>query len=74
MASRSEREAMRAFRSSQVPTLVATSVTARGIDVRNVTHVINDDLPSIEYGGIKEYNRRLVRFHLLILGLLPSPL
>ncbi|EHK44382.1 hypothetical protein TRIATDRAFT_35745 [Trichoderma atroviride IMI 206040] len=57
-----EREAaMRAFRSGQAPILVATGVTARGIDVRNVMHVINYDLPSIEYGGIEEYTHRIGR-------------
>lgn len=55
-----EREAaMRAFRSGQAPILVATGVTARGIDVRNVMHVINYDLPSMEYGGIEEYTHRI---------------
>ncbi|KAK1238363.1 hypothetical protein MKX07_006509 [Trichoderma sp. CBMAI-0711] len=57
-----EREAaMRAFRSGQAPILVATGVTARGIDVRNVMHVINYDLPSMEYGGIEEYTHRIGR-------------
>ncbi|KAH6605611.1 dead deah box rna helicase, partial [Trichoderma cornu-damae] len=57
-----EREAaMRAFRSGQAPILVATGVTARGIDVRNVMHVINYDLPSMEHGGIEEYTHRIGR-------------
>lgn len=60
-----EREAaMRAFRSGQAPILVATGVTARGIDVRNVMHVINYDLPSIEYGGIEEYTHRIGKISL----------
>lgn len=55
-----EREAaMRAFRSGNAPILIATGVTARGIDVQNVMHVINYDLPSIEYGGIEEYTHRI---------------
>lgn len=55
-----EREAaMRAFRSGNAPILVATGVSARGIDVRNVMHVINYDLPSIDYGGIEEYTHRI---------------
>lgn len=55
-----EREAaMRAFRAGTAPILVATGVTARGIDVRNVMHVINYDLPSMEHGGIEEYTHRI---------------
>ncbi|KAK5994957.1 ATP-dependent RNA helicase ded1 [Cladobotryum mycophilum] len=58
----SEREAaMRAFRSGNAPILVATGVTARGIDVRNVMHVINYDLPSMDHGGIEEYTHRIGR-------------
>ncbi|KAK7209759.1 hypothetical protein V2G26_016937 [Clonostachys chloroleuca] len=57
-----EREyAMRAFRSGNAPILVATGVSARGIDVRNVMHVINFNLPSIEHGGIEEYTHRIGR-------------
>ncbi|KAF4452406.1 hypothetical protein F53441_4752 [Fusarium austroafricanum] len=57
-----EREAaMRAFRSGNAPILIATGVTARGIDVQNVLHVINYDLPSVEYGGIEEYTHRIGR-------------
>ncbi|KAJ3525590.1 hypothetical protein NM208_g11576 [Fusarium decemcellulare] len=57
-----EREAaMRSFRSGNAPILIATGVSARGIDVRNVIHVINYDLPSLEYGGIEEYTHRIGR-------------
>ncbi|KEY68700.1 hypothetical protein S7711_00574 [Stachybotrys chartarum IBT 7711] len=57
-----EREgAMRAFRSSKLPILIATGVTARGIDVQNVMHVINYDLPSMDHGGIEEYTHRIGR-------------
>ncbi|KAF1854885.1 hypothetical protein Lal_00008680 [Lupinus albus] len=57
-----EREAaMRAFRSGNAPILIATGVTARGIDVQNVLHVINYDMPSIDYGGIEEYTHRIER-------------
>ena len=57
-----EREAaMRAFRAGRSPVLITTSVTARGIDVRNVLHVINFDLPSTMYGGIEEYTHRIGR-------------
>jgi ATP-dependent RNA helicase DDX3X len=55
-----EREAaMRSFRAGKSPILVATGVTARGIDVRNVKHVINYDLPSMDHGGIEEYTHRI---------------
>jgi ATP-dependent RNA helicase DeaD len=41
---------MAAFRSGRLPILVATDVAARGIDVDNVTHVINFDMPQdVEY-------------------------
>ncbi|EGY19747.1 hypothetical protein VD0002_g7139 [Verticillium dahliae] len=57
-----EREgAMRAFRAGTSPILVATGVMARGIDVRNVNHVINYDLPSVDHGGIEEYVHRIGR-------------
>lgn len=43
------------------PILVATGVTARGIDVANVKHVINYDLPSTQHEGITEYVHRIGR-------------
>lgn len=55
-----EREAaIRAFRAGTAPILVATGVMARGIDVQNVMHVINYDLPSMDHGGIEEYTHRI---------------
>ncbi|MFT5564808.1 MAG: superfamily II DNA/RNA helicase, partial [Myxococcota bacterium] len=45
------------FRSGAVSVLVATEVAARGIDVDNVTHVINYDLPDDE----KMYLHRIGR-------------
>ncbi|HEY0933736.1 MAG TPA: DEAD/DEAH box helicase, partial [Trebonia sp.] len=45
----SQRErALRAFRSGKVDVLVATEVAARGIDVDDVTHVINYECPDDE--------------------------
>ncbi len=38
-------QALRAFRAGKVDVLVATDVAARGIDVDNVTHVINYECP-----------------------------
>lgn len=50
-------QAMRAFRSGKVDVLVATDVAARGIDVDNVTHVINYQCPDDE----KTYLHRIGR-------------
>ncbi|XP_010117000.1 PREDICTED: probable ATP-dependent RNA helicase DDX4, partial [Chlamydotis macqueenii] len=53
-----EREvALQDFRSGKCPVLVATSVAARGLDIENVQHVINFDLPS----NIEEYVHRIGR-------------
>ncbi|KAL8387302.1 hypothetical protein RB595_010008 [Gaeumannomyces hyphopodioides] len=63
-ADRTQREredALRAFRKGITPIMVATGISARGIDVRNVAHVINYDLPKIEHGGIEEYTHRIGR-------------
>ena len=51
----------RAFRSGKAPLLVATGVSARGLDIKNVMHIINYDLPNSEYGGIHEYVHRIGR-------------
>lgn len=45
------------FRSGKCPVLVATSVAARGLDIPDVQHVINFDLPS----NIDEYVHRIGR-------------
>ncbi|XP_041352656.1 ATP-dependent RNA helicase DDX3X-like isoform X3 [Gigantopelta aegis] len=57
---RSQREredALRIFRNGERPILVATAVAARGLDIPNVRHVINFDLPS----DIEEYVHRIGR-------------
>jgi ATP-dependent RNA helicase DDX3X len=60
-----EREdAMRAFRGGECPILIATGVAARGIDVHNVNHVVNYDLPSLDHGGIEEYVHRIGKSNL----------
>uniref|UniRef100_A0A336LJB2 RNA helicase n=1 Tax=Culicoides sonorensis TaxID=179676 RepID=A0A336LJB2_CULSO len=53
-----EREmALRDFRSGKMKVLVATSVAARGLDIKNVSHVINYDLPK----SIDDYVHRIGR-------------
>ncbi|OII77574.1 DEAD DEAH box helicase family protein [Cryptosporidium andersoni] len=56
--SQQEREhALRLFRSGQRPILVATDVAARGLDIPNITHVINLDMPC----NIDDYVHRIGR-------------
>nr|XP_022337076.1 ATP-dependent RNA helicase DDX3X-like isoform X2 [Crassostrea virginica] len=50
-------EALRLFRSGDRPIIVATAVAARGLDIQNVRHVVNFDLPS----DIEEYVHRIGR-------------
>jgi superfamily II DNA/RNA helicase len=50
-------QALRAFRSGKVDVLVATDVAARGIDIDDVTHVINYQCPEDE----KTYIHRIGR-------------
>jgi ATP-dependent RNA helicase RhlE len=40
------RDAMNGFKSGKYTVLVATDIAARGIDVSNITHVINFDMPA----------------------------
>ncbi|KAK4242253.1 P-loop containing nucleoside triphosphate hydrolase protein [Achaetomium macrosporum] len=57
---RTQRERERAlelFRNGKCPILVATAVAARGLDIPNVTHVINYDLPT----DIDDYVHRIGR-------------
>lgn len=56
---REREDALRAFRVGNVAILVATGVSARGLDIKNVMHVVNFDLPSASYGGIEEYTHRI---------------
>ncbi|MEV5411660.1 DEAD/DEAH box helicase [Thermopolyspora sp. NPDC052614] len=50
-------QALRAFRNGKVDVLVATDVAARGIDIDDVTHVINYDCPQDD----KTYVHRIGR-------------
>jgi|Deesub1362A_J573_1020465.scaffolds.fasta_scaffold03943_3 ATP-dependent RNA helicase DeaD len=42
---RQRNEAIRAFREGKVDILVATDVASRGLDVEDVTHIVNYDIP-----------------------------
>lgn len=56
--SQKEREdALKCFKTGRTPILVATDVAARGLDIPNVTQVINFDLPS----NIDDYVHRIGR-------------
>ncbi|MEZ0391628.1 MAG: DEAD/DEAH box helicase [Pseudobdellovibrionaceae bacterium] len=50
-------EVMKAFRSGECRILIATDVSARGIDVANVTHVINYDLPEVPENYVHRIGR-----------------
>ena len=51
---REREEALRRFKCGQTPIIVATAVAARGLDIPNVKHVINFDMPS----DVEEYVHR----------------
>jgi ATP-dependent RNA helicase DDX3X len=50
-------EALKLFKNGELPILVATDVAARGLDISNVNHVINYDLPN----SIDDYVHRIGR-------------
>lgn len=54
---REREEALRDFRTGKRKVLVATSVAARGLDIKGVTHVINYDLPK----DVQDYVHRIGR-------------
>ncbi|KAF2674805.1 DEAD/DEAH box RNA helicase [Microthyrium microscopicum] len=53
--------AMKMFREGEKAILITTAVFARGMDVRDVTQVINYDMPSAAQGGINEFVHRIGR-------------
>ena len=53
---------MNAFKDSRINLLCATDVAARGLDVKDITHVINFDFPLTKgAGGIEDYVHRIGR-------------
>jgi ATP-dependent RNA helicase DDX3X len=54
---RQREDALFTFRSGSTPIMVATAVAARGLDIPNVTHVINYDVPT----DIDDYVHRIGR-------------
>ncbi|HLZ70800.1 MAG TPA: DEAD/DEAH box helicase [Dehalococcoidia bacterium] len=48
---------MRAFKAGEIRVLIATNVAARGLDIQDVTHVVNYDLPQTT----EEYVHRIGR-------------
>ena len=57
-----EREmAMEKFKRGSSPILVTTHLGGRGIDVENVQHVLNYDLPSTQHGGVNAYCHQIGR-------------
>jgi ATP-dependent RNA helicase RhlE len=56
--SQGQRErALLEFRTGQAPILVATDIAARGIDVENVTHVVQYDLPDVPESYVHRIGR-----------------
>ena len=54
---REREDALKLFKSGRTPILVATDVAARGLDIPNVTQVINYDMPS----NVDDYVHRIGR-------------
>lgn len=48
---------LKAFRNGQMPILVATDVAARGIDIDDVSHVINYELPNVSESYVHRIGR-----------------
>ncbi|GAB1600394.1 probable ATP-dependent RNA helicase DDX4 isoform X2 [Argonauta hians] len=54
---REREEALQDFKTGRIPVLIATSVAARGLDIPNVSQVVNYDLPN----SVDEYVHRIGR-------------
>jgi superfamily II DNA/RNA helicase len=57
MHQRARERALERFEAGQVPTLVATDVAARGLDLDHITHVINFDPPADNKGYLHRVGR-----------------
>jgi ATP-dependent RNA helicase RhlE len=57
MSQNARERALARFRSGRVPTLVATDVAARGLDLVDITHVINFDPPEDDKGYVHRVGR-----------------
>jgi superfamily II DNA/RNA helicase len=57
MSQRSRERALAAFEAGKVTTLVATDVAARGLDLDEITHVINYDPPADSKGYVHRVGR-----------------
>jgi superfamily II DNA/RNA helicase len=57
LSQRARERALERFESGKVKTLVATDVAARGLDLDNVTHVINFDPPEEDKGYVHRTGR-----------------
>ncbi len=49
--------ALTSFKKGQIPVLVATDIAARGIDVDNVSHVINYEMPNVPEAYVHRVGR-----------------
>ena len=49
--------ALSAFKKGEIPVLVATDIAARGIDVNNVSHVINYEMPNLPEAYVHRVGR-----------------
>jgi superfamily II DNA/RNA helicase len=57
MSQRARERSLERFESGKVTTLVATDVAARGLDLDDVTHVINFDPPDEDKGYVHRTGR-----------------
>jgi superfamily II DNA/RNA helicase len=57
MSQRAREAALARFRAGKATTLVATDVAARGLDLENITHVINFDPPADDDGYVHRVGR-----------------
>ena len=57
MSQGARERALQRFRSGKVTTLVATDVAARGLDLTDITHVINYDPPEDDKGYVHRVGR-----------------